>query len=101
MDVSNRSQFDDVEMMELDEEVMVDVLSKEMVREVVKVQDLVINAILELRKENKELKRKIALEKECKVCEQDLEKLDLDMEKGKELKAGSSFQNLLNNLDSL
>ena len=62
----------------LDEEVMVDVLSKEMVREVVKVQDLVINAILELRKENKELKRKIALEKECKVCEQDLEKLDLD-----------------------
>ena len=101
MDVSNRSQFDDVEMMELDEEVVVDVLSKEMVREVVKVQDLVINAILELRKENQELKRKIALEKECKVCEQDLEKLDLDMEKGKELKAGSSFQNLLNNLDSL
>ena len=101
MDVSNRNQFDDVEVMELDEEVVMDVLSKEMVREVVKVQDLVINAILELRKENKELKRKIALEKECKVCEQDLEKLDLDMEKGKELKAGSSFQNLLNNLDSL
>ena len=101
MDVSNRNQFDDVEMMELNEEVMVDVLSKEMVREVVKVQDLVINAILELRKENKELKRKIALEKECKVCEQDLEKLDLDMEKGKELKAGSSFKNLFNNLDSL
>lgn len=78
---------------------VVELLSNEMAEEVGKIQALVLNTILDLRRENDELKRKLAAEKECKVCEQEMESLDFEI--GKYTKAGSGFENLFNNLDSL
>ena len=92
-------------MVELEEEerAVVEMLSKEMVEEVTKIQVLVLNTILELRKENGELKRKLAAEKECKVCEQEMENLDFEIEteKRKGSRASSGFKNLFDSLDSL
>ena len=85
--------------LEEDEKMVVELLSNEMAEEVGKIQALVLNTILDLRRENDELKRKLAAEKECKVCEQEMESLDFEI--GKYTKAGSGFENLFNNLDSL
>ena len=105
MDVSTMSQEMEVEVVELEENKVVELLmSKEMVAEVTKIQVLVLDTILELRRENGELKRKLAAEKECKVCEQELENLEnleMETEKGKVAKASPGFKNLFDNLDSL
>jgi len=105
MDVSTMSQEMEVEVVELEEKMVVELLmSKEMVAEVTKIQVLVLDTILELQRENGELKRKLAAEKECKVCEQELENLEnleMETEKGKVAKASPGFKNLFDNLDSL
>ena len=103
MDVSTLDQMKEVEVVELEEEekVVVELVSKEMAEEVTKIQVLVLNTILELRRENAELKKKLAAEGGCKVCDQEMESLEMEFERGKGGKASSGFENLFNNLDSL
>ena len=96
MDLSSLNQMKVMLELEEDEKMVVELLSNEMAEEVGKIQALVLNTILDLRRENDELKRKLAAEKECKVCEQEMESLDFEI--GKYTKAGSGFENLFNNL---
>lgn len=103
MDVATFDQMKQLEVVELEEEerMVVELVSKEMEEEVAKIQALVLKTILELRRENVELKKKLAAEKECKVCEQEMENLEMESENEKGGKSSSGFTNLLNSLDSL